>query len=233
MPAWNNNPNSYWLAGSSFDIWAETHGLPITEDAPEMVWVDLETTGLDSDLNVTLEMGILLTNKFGEVCRDGAIDWRLWRSGVYDDKSYKLEFDNLDPVVDLMHINSGLKADMTRAIQGPYLELMDPHYVEREAIDWLRGRTPDGKKFPMSGSSAHFDRGFVKADLPKLNDWFHYRVGVDASGLREIAKLLNPAVVASQPVPLKKHRPLPDLADSVRLYRHLLQNFLVINLESM
>jgi oligoribonuclease len=229
------NGHSYWIKGSFFDAWADENGIRITDEKPEFVWVDLETTGLNTSSEVTLEVGIVLTDAVGNVCRDGVIDWKVWAPEEGSrDKSWAQAFHNMDPFVEDMHTKSGLIKDMSQALAGPWVEDMHPALVSPQARAWLdkmvsRDLNGSMRSLQLSGSTPHFDRGFLQADLPVLESWFHYRSGVDVSGIREVAKRVNPLVIEDQPTKSEKHRPIPDLVDSLRLYRHLLKSFLRVD----
>lgn len=195
---------------------------------PELAWIDLETTGLDPNKDVTLELGIVLTDAVGRICRDGVASWL-----VYDLskpwtalKDWGKACHEMSDYVRDMHVNSGLNLDIGTMLRSPgSIECASPSSVAYEAFAWLRAateRTPG--EMPMSGSSVHFDRSFIKVDMPELDSFFHYRNGVDVSSLRELAKLHAPGIVASQPTASKEHRTVPDLLDSIKLYRHLLES---------
>jgi oligoribonuclease (3'-5' exoribonuclease) len=136
-----------------------------------------------------------------------------------------------------MHQKSGLLKALRMARIHPEKGRLFPARVSIDIVDWLNERLgwADGppsnikERFPLSGSTPHFDRGFLQADLPIVNNWFHYRVGVDVSGTRELAKTVNPAILEDQPVKQEMHLPVPDMVDSVKLYRFLLKNFINID----
>lgn len=233
-----DNPFSYWIRGSAFDVWAEVSHLPVTEAKPQLVWVDLETTGLDANVEVTLQIGVILTDKFGRICRDGAADWLVFDTDNDSSrqKSWTSRLLGMEPFVRNMHRDSGLTRQIKQACMHPEKDRLHPAQVAVDMTDWLNMQFDQSEapanireRVPMSGSTPHFDRGFVTQDFPILDEFFHYRVGVDVSALREQAKLLNPSVIESQPVKREAHQPIPDLVDSIRLYRHLLQKFLVMD----
>lgn len=208
------------------DTWGDM--LPITDMPPELAWIDLETTGLDPNKDVTLELGIVLTDAVGRICRDGVASWL-----VYDlsethglDKDWGQACYDMSDYVRDMHVNSGLNADLGTLLRSSgNIDCASPAAVAAEAFVWLRAATErDPGEMPMSGSSVHFDRSFVKVDMPELDSFFHYRNGVDVSSLRELAKVHAPNIVAGQPTASKEHRTVPDLLDSIKLYRHLLKS---------
>lgn len=227
------NPFSQWMTGAELEEWAKAMELPVTDDKPEFAWVDVESTGLDPEKDVTLEVGILLTNGIGEICVNGACTWLVWREEKFEsimDKSWLRAKSTADPFVKEMHEKSGLWDDLVRANKknGGTSRFLHPQVIEQDTRDWLITMCGEDVKLQLSGSTPHFDRGFLRRDLPKLEDWFHYRSGVDVSGIREVAKRVNPVVIATQPKKMEVHRPMPDLADSVKLYRHLLRSFLFV-----
>lgn len=230
MAEYKDNPFSFWMRGSTLETWAEQMELPLTDDKPEFAWVDIETSGLDRRYDRIFELGIVLTNGIGEICRTGAIDWRVFvhdfESSKYSQYRMALDRAQENPIVKVMHETSGLFKDLSSDALHPLHHRAHPGNVQVEAREWLAevaGDNGAGKNLQLSGNSPHFDRGFIEDQMPYLNGWFHYRSGVDASALRETFKRVSPNVVASQPQKCKKHRPLPDLADSIRLYRHMLK----------
>jgi oligoribonuclease len=229
MGEYNHNPFSYWMKGDSLVHWSEHQGIPLTDDAPEFCWVDIETTGLDRTQDRILEIGLVLTNGIGEVCMDGVIDWRVFVHGGNEDQKgaeYLTALSRLEsnPIVSEMHKKSGLLLNIFSDARHPEYMKTHPDIVQVEARNWLAERTKKMENgLQLSGSSPHFDRGFLQDQMPYLEDWFHYRSGVDVSALRETFKRINEAVVKTQPEKQEKHRPIPDLADSIRLYRHMLR----------
>jgi len=230
MAEFKNNPFSFWMRGATLEVWAEQMGIPLTSDQPEFAWVDIETSGLDRRWDRIFEIGIVLTNAIGEVCRVGICDWRVFVHDPTDIKydEYKLALGRAEDneFVKAMHDKSGLFTDLFNDARHPESRKAHPAEVQVQAREWLELNAPnanDGKGLQLSGSSPHFDRGFLQDQMPYLEDWFHYRSGVDVSGQRETFKRVNPNVITTQPEKCEKHRPIPDLADSIRLYRHMLR----------
>jgi oligoribonuclease (3'-5' exoribonuclease) len=230
MTEYQNNPFSFWMRGATLEVWSEQMGIPLTDDKPEFAWVDIETSGLDRRFDRIFELGIVLTNAIGEVCRTGIIDWRVFIHDPDDErypeyrKALMRAEDNV--IVRDMHIKSGLIKDIMNDARHPESWKAHPSTVQVQARNWLAevtGLDESNKGLQLSGSSPHFDRGFLQDHMVYLEDWFHYRSGVDVSGQRETFKRVNFRVIATQPQKCEKHRPIPDLADSIRLYRHMLK----------
>jgi oligoribonuclease len=236
MAEFKNNPFSFWMRGATLEVWAEQMELPLTSNRPEFAWVDIETSGLDRKYDRIFELGIVLTDGVGAVCRDGVIDWRVFIHDRDDDRyrqyAKALKRAEENPIVKAMHDNSGLFKDIFNDARHPESAKAHPSHVQVDARDWLAwmtGSTADGKGLQLSGSSPHFDRGFLQDQMVYLESWFHYRSGVDVSGQRETFKRVNPKVIETQPAKCEKHRPIPDLADSIRLYRHMLKTGYVLD----
>lgn len=226
MANWKENPFAWWMRGLAFMSWADAMELETTEGPAEFAWVDIETTGLVEGKDHVLQLGIVLTDGVGRIIRDGVIDILIYN---LDDNRWSEAISNMIPLVREMHEKSGLTKSLSNALMHPSRDRLHPAQVAYDAREWLTMMCGPEVQLQLSGSTPHFDRGFIKEDLPALNDWFHYRSGVDVSSLREVAKRINPSVVENQPDAMKVHLPIPDLVDSIRLYRYLLTSFLVMD----
>lgn len=224
-----DNPFSVHIKGEAFDTWVDDEMgdlIQITDANPEMVWVDLETTGLDTGKDVTLELGIVLTDACGRICRDGVASWLVYDLGddIKGPKDWGKAIYNMPDFVREMHIKSGLVEDTGRLVRYPgEIDMAHPARVAVDAYRWLEVATRGSVgQMPLSGSSPHFDRSFLAADMPALLSFFHYRNGADVSGIREMAKMHYPKTLERWFAPEGIHRTIPDLINSVRLYRHFL-----------
>ena len=190
-------------------------------DDTRMIWLDLETTGLDPTHHIPLEIGIRITDAEGIGSRDS----KMYQSLIFEPDWYSAVTDGLEKVVKEMHTKSGLIADM---VDYP-IAMLTAAEVEHEVLTWLEGYL--GLKagaYPMCGSTINFDRSFLLRYMPKLHDWFHYR-NVDVSTLKTVARLVNPRVAENVPVKRELHRVLADIEDSVNEYRYYLDNFLHVD----
>jgi oligoribonuclease len=179
-----------------------------------MVWVDIETTGLNPSEDIILEIGLVITDFEGRV-KD------TWRSLVYEgDWAYGIEA--MSDLVKVMHQKSGLLDEfMDTAME----DRCDLTRVSEMAIEWLGEHGLKAGEHPMCGSSVHFDRRFLEYWGSDLVDWFHYR-NVDVSTLKTICEMVNPPVAKNIPEKTGTHRPITDLDSSINEYRFYLDNFL-------
>ena len=195
-----------------------------------MVWVDWETTGLDALNEVPLEGGIILTDKFGRLVRDGAARWLVFSENY----SWNKRLDEMLPLVRDMHEKSGLLRDLAVIQTIPNLDCSHT-MVEKRMLGWLNhrfgGKIFDSKeKLPVCGSSVSLDRNFMAAWMPNLDQWFHYRIG-DVSAVRIFVNLHFPNDTIPEPTKRELHRVMPDMIDSIMLYRHLMRHYLVGELD--
>jgi oligoribonuclease len=168
-----------------------------------LVWIDLETTGLDPESRVILEIACLVTDKDLNELGDG-IDLVVHQEGH--------AIGQLDPWCVKQHGASGLldasRASKTSLAEAEALTLA---HVRRYCLS---------KKAPLCGNSVCFDRRFLIRHMPKLEAYFHYR-NVDVSSIKELVRRWRPTVV-EKVTKTSRHRALDDIRESIaelRLYR--------------
>ncbi len=185
---------------------------------PGRVWVDLESSGLNPNIDFILELAIGVTDIHGEW-----IDSRSWLlPPTYRAKQAAVDRAKQDSFVNTMHTDSGLWKDLESA---PHLGEVD---CEMSVLDYLAG-FDFSAPMPMCGSSIHFDRKFLAKHMPNLEMWFYYR-NIDTSTIKELCRDLNPSIyakLATETNPQKLHRGISDLQDTVEEYRFYKDNFLV------
>lgn len=187
-----------------------------------LVFIDLETTGLDPDKDCILELAAV-------ACDDDLKE--ISRLHTFVRPVTPLE--HMPPKVRQMHLDSGLLNELCSAWadDGTRFEVKDNlprrFEVEKIVLAWLDGIVPPDlgtKKPPLGGSSVHFDRAFLKAHMPELEKRLAYR-NVDASSFYEGALRWAPALTREgmEPeAPKTKHRAMDDILFSIerlRVYR--------------
>lgn len=165
-----------------------------------LIWVDVETTGLDPARDFLLEVAFVVTD--ADLTPGYAFTAVLPASMPAD----------MDPTVLEMHTKNGLIEECAKA-RASFNEV----WVARV----LRERAAGA---PLAGSTVSFDRAFLRAFLPEVEAVASYR-NVDVSSVKELVKRWRPEVYEARPQGPKVHRALPDVLASIeelRYYRRAL-----------
>lgn len=172
--------------------------------APTMVWIDMEMSGLEVERERILEIAVLLTDDDLEVVAEGP------ELVLHQPEAVLAAMDEWNQ---RHHGESGL-VERVRASQLREAE------AEREVLDFLKRHVPAAEA-PLAGNSVHQDRAFLRRYMPRLHAHLHYR-NVDVSTLKELVGRWYPEVARRAPAKKKAHRALEDIRESIdelRYYR--------------
>lgn len=165
----------------------------------ELVWIDCEMTGLDLKSDRLIEIAVLVTDADLNILGDG-LDVVIHT----DDAALSSMVD----VVTQMHTRSGL-------INEVRASTVDLATAEEMVLDYIRGHVKQAKTAPLAGNSIATDRGFIARDMPKLDDYLHYRM-IDVSSIKELCRRWYPRIYFGQPEKGLAHRALADIHESIR-----------------
>jgi oligoribonuclease len=165
----------------------------------ELVWIDCEMTGLDLKTDLLIEIAVLVTDADLNILGDG-IDVVIHA----DDAA----LSSMIPIVTDMHTRSGL-------IEEVRASTVDLAAAEEEVLDYIRTHVKQSKTAPLAGNSIATDRGFIARDMPKLDDYLHYRM-IDVSSIKELCRRWYPRIYFGQPEKGLAHRALADIHESIR-----------------
>jgi oligoribonuclease len=183
-----------------------------------MVFVDLETMGLDPEKDPIIEMGFrIIESETLNVVDDFEIC--IWESPYFDQC-----WENAVQFVKDMHQKSGLHVDGVAMPGGA----LTPADALDEASHWLKGHGVSTEE-PMCGSSVQFDRGMLFEQYPDIHNLFGYR-NIDISTLKELCRRLNSSVYErlEEVAPAKKlHRVISDLDDTIAEFAFYRNEFLI------
>ncbi len=167
-------------------------------------------TGLDLKSDRLIEIAVLVTDSELNVLGDGI------------DVVIHAEEDALTSMVDVvtqMHTKSGL-------IEEVRASTIDLATAETMALDYIRDHVRQAKTAPLAGNSIATDRGFLARDMPKLDDYLHYRM-IDVSSIKELCRRWYPRIYFGQPEKGLAHRALADIHESIRELRYYRQTAFV------
>jgi oligoribonuclease len=176
-------------------------------DPNNLLWIDMEMSGLNPDTDRVLELAIVVTDTNLNTVAEAPV----------------LVVHQNDAVLDAMdawnkstHAKSGL---IDRVKASPLTEAE----AEMRLVEFLQQYVPPGVS-PMCGNSVHQDRRFMARHLPRLEAFFHYR-NLDVSTLKELAKRWRPDLAAGM-TKHGKHEALADIYESIDELKYYREHFL-------
>lgn len=170
-----------------------------TQSKSNLVWMDLEMTGLDPSVDVILQAALIVTDAELSPLESYVVD--VWQPGE------KLAL--MVPFVRAMHQKTGL---LERVQRSP----VDVGRAERELLARIAGWCPFQPV--LCGNSIHSDRKFIDRYMPALSGYLHYRM-VDVSTLKILAGLWHPTEAYDKPKSAE-HDALFDVEQSIAELRH-------------
>jgi oligoribonuclease len=179
----------------------------MTPDAANLVWIDLEMTGLVPERHRIIEIATIVTDSQLNVLAEGPV------MAIHQPET---ELAAMDEWNTTQHTRSGL-AKRVRASSVTEAE------AEKRTLDFLSAWVPAGKS-PMCGNSICQDRRFLARWMPALEKHFHYR-NLDVSTLKELCVRWAPATAKGFSKE-STHLALADIRDSIAELSYYRQNFI-------
>jgi oligoribonuclease len=176
-------------------------------DDNNLIWVDMEMSGLNPDTDRVLEIAVVVTDSRLDVLAEGPV--------IVVRQSDRV-LGSMDSWNTATHARSGL----TERVRASVIDESD---AEQQLIGFLETLVSAGKS-PMCGNSICQDRRFMARWLPRLEAYFHYR-SIDVSTLKELARRWKPEVYRSFDKK-SRHEALADIYESIDEMRHYWQHFI-------
>lgn len=179
-------------------------------DNHNLVWMDLEMTGLDPEREGILEVATLVTDSELNLIAEGPV--------LYVQQS-EARFDAMDEWNTTHHHESGL-IDLVRS-QG-----ISDRQAEVATLDFLKEHIEPGGS-PLCGNSIGQDRRFLVKYMPELEHYLHYR-NIDVSTIKELARRWRPDI-ADGHQKSNAHRALDDIKESIDELKYYREHFFNLN----
>ncbi len=177
------------------------------QNPQNLIWIDLEMTGLDLDRDVIIEMATIVTDSDLNTLAEGPV------IAIHQPEEILAGMDEWNT---RQHGQSGL----TQRVRESTVSMAE---AEAQTLAFLEQWVPK-RSSPICGNSICQDRRFLYRHMPRLEGYFHYR-NLDVSTLKELAARWAPQVRES----FKKgntHLALDDIRESIAELRHYRDHFI-------
>ncbi|KAB0285752.1 oligoribonuclease [Vibrio fortis] len=161
-----------------------------------LIWVDLEMTGLDPETHKIIEIATIVTDSELNILAEGPV------LAIHQPDS---ELDKMDEWCTTTHTGSGL----VKRVKESTVTEQD---AIAQTIEFLEKWVPKGKS-PICGNSIGQDRRFLYKHMPELEEYFHYRY-IDVSTLKELTRRWKPEVLDGF-TKSGSHLALDDIRESI------------------
>ncbi len=179
------------------------------QNPQNLIWIDLEMTGLDPDQDVIIEMATIVTDSDLNTLAEGPV------IAIHQSEELLAGMDEWNT---RQHGQSGL----TQRVRESTMSAAE---AEAKTLAFLEQWVPK-RSSPICGNSICQDRRFLYRHMPKLEGYFHYR-NLDVSTLKELAARWAPPVREG----FKKgntHLALDDIRESIAELRHYREHFIKV-----
>ena len=179
----------------------------MAQDIANLIWIDLEMTGLNPDTDLIIEIATVITDKDLNILAQGPV------IAVHQSDAALAAMDEWNQT---HHGQSGL-------IERVKASAINAAEAERLTIDFLKDWVPANTS-PICGNSIGQDRRFLYRYMPTLEAYFHYR-NIDVSTLKELAARWAPAVKDGFNKE-STHQALDDILESIEELQYYREHFI-------
>ena len=177
-------------------------------DANNLIWIDMEMTGLQPDSDRVIELAMLVTDPQLNVLATGPV----------------LVVHQPDEVLEAMDSWNKNTHSKTGLIERVRASTLSEAVAEKTAIEFLATHVPAASS-PMCGNSICQDRRFLARWMPRLEAHFHYR-NLDVSTLKELVRRWKPDLKGFTKE--GKHEALADILESIEELKFYRKNVMTI-----
>ena len=176
------------------------------QESANLIWMDLEMTGLNPEKEGILEMAVIVTDSDLNILAEGPV--------LYISQPESL-LQAMDDWNTTHHTQSGL-------IERVKSEGISDQEAEERMLEFLKNHTRAGES-PLCGNTIGQDRRFLVRYQPRLDAWLNYR-SIDVSSIKELAKRWRPELMSCFSKK-EAHRALDDIRESIEELRFYREHF--------
>ena len=176
-------------------------------DASNLIWIDLEMTGLDTQRDMIIEIATIVTDVNLNLIAEGPV------IAIHQPQAV---LDGMDMWNQRQHGESGL-------LERVRVSAFNEAKAEADTLEFLQDYVPSGAS-PMCGNSICQDRRFLARSMPRLEAYFHYR-NLDVSTLKELVNRWAPSL-SNGFRKEGRHLALDDILDSIAELKYYRDHFL-------
>ncbi|SDH95587.1 oligoribonuclease [Vibrio xiamenensis] len=174
-----------------------------------LIWIDLEMTGLDPETHKIIEIATIVTDAQLNILAEGPV------LAIHQNEQ---ELQKMDDWCTTTHTNSGL-VERVKASE------INEQQAVSQTIEFLQQWVPQGVS-PICGNSIGQDRRFLYKHMPQLESYFHYRY-IDVSTLKELTRRWKPEVLDGFSKQ-GSHLALDDIRESIAELKYYRQTIFTI-----
>ncbi|MGW8246966.1 MAG: oligoribonuclease [Acidiferrobacterales bacterium] len=177
------------------------------QDPNNLIWIDLEMTGLNPEADRIIEVATIVTDSQLNILAEGPV------IAVH-------QADEIMNSMDEWNTRTHGKTGLTERVKNSRTV---ENEAEKQTIDFLKKYVGKNQS-PMCGNSICQDRRFLARYMPELEAWFHYR-NLDVSSIKELAKRWKPEILSGYS---KKntHQAMDDIRESIEELQYYRKHFL-------
>jgi oligoribonuclease len=179
----------------------------MAQDASNLIWIDLEMTGLNPDTDLIIEIATVVTDKHLNILAEGPV------LAIHQPES---ALAAMDEWCQSHHGQSGLTDRVRKSV-------VTDQDAEKATIAFLKDWVPQGAS-PMCGNTICQDRRFLWRHMPQLEKYFHYR-NLDVSSVKELVVRWAPEIQAGF-VKKSAHLALDDILESIAELQYYREHFI-------
>jgi oligoribonuclease len=180
----------------------------VPQDPNNLIWIDLEMTGLNPEADRIIEVATIVTDSQLNILAEGPV------IAVH-------QADEIMNSMDEWNTRTHGKTGLTERVKNSRTV---ENEAEKQTIDFLKQYIGKNQS-PMCGNSICQDRRFLARYMPELEAWFHYR-NLDVSSIKELAKRWKPDILGGYS---KKntHQAMDDIRESIEELQYYRKHFML------